>query len=137
MTSLPHHVSNLILSQRLKELGVPQKSLFWWIRSGEYFCQSEKRKAGEAYIVSDPPPYDFPFEAVASAFLSSELGERLPYEIENGSRHLHIYKASGYWVCGYYKPQAYKPKDRQTAPTLPDAMAKMLIFLLENGLIKN
>lgn len=126
MTSLPHHVSNLILSQRLKELGVPQKSLFRWTNEqlGGLRTNGYKWQVGFR-----PNPFPSDYESY-SAFLSSELGELLP-EGYVSAKELDV------WLCDKYENLKTWAALRAEADTEADARAKMLIHLLETGIVKN
>ena len=81
-----------------------------------------------AYYGDDEDHFDI------SAFTCAELGELLPLAI-NGV-YMSIFREKGLesWDV------AYGTSDKQNiweqAETLADAMAKMLIYLIENGLLK-
>lgn len=118
---LESQVTSLELSKRLKELGVKQESLFYWTKPHyednlPFVCWYEEKfvngtKNWEQY----------------SAFTVAELGEKLegltmPYQVKN---------AGGYWYLNI--PQIHE----MGVKTEADARAKMLVYLLENNLIKN
>lgn len=92
---LKDHVTSLKLSMKLKELGVKQKSLFYWI---DNYCD-EKYFSIVDYINLNVTTW------YASAFTSSELEELLPEILDKESE--------------------------------ANCRAKLLIYLLENGMIKN
>ena len=135
---LSQQVVSLEIARRLKELGVPQKSLFYWARSGEHFCQTDKVEAGEASIVSEKPPYDFPFECLGSAFSCSELGEILPKGIEHSGKQmsLHIRKFLERWQVNYRSTVSSDNAIVFDATTEADARGAMLIHLIEVGIVK-
>ncbi len=113
---------SLELSKKLKELGVDAPSYFKWeSREGGYseIFHSKATSCAHAYY---------------PAYIASELGELLPIfaraynqlSIEKGS----VYKWAVKYECSREGECAiYDDK-------LSDALAKTLIYLLENGLIK-
>ncbi|MBK8467908.1 MAG: hypothetical protein IPL32_19010 [Chloracidobacterium sp.] len=123
------HVSNLILSQRLKELGVKQESLFWYVNLGK--DEWHRRWEGEVFGL----PGIEGLERV-SAFFASELGEMM--DAHSGKTNL-LTRASlkGKWYCEISPSYIEQKTHCEYADTEADARAKMLIYLLENGLIKN
>lgn len=113
------HVTSLELSKRLKELGVKQNSIFSW-----YFYYVETDQEPQTGFTVEYTPTEKLREGTdCSAFLASELGEILPdwvYSVFNEER----------WDCmggGF--------EFHFTADTECDARAKMLIYLLEQGII--
>jgi hypothetical protein len=118
-------VTNLELSKKLKELGVPQDSLFkWWATDIEsdgltWWEVHEKEPRGKKIRES-------PDKMPVSAFTVAELGEMLPIECQ--------YSETGayYWV---YFQRGNKPYHEEKAETEADARAKMLIWLIENKYI--
>ena len=128
MNNLQNHTTSLELSKRLKELGFKQESLFVWYANGDdahllYLGEDEMR----------------PMEAKTySAYLASELGEWLPYEVfpksANGMHwNLHIgVNATGEWRC--YLDSEYR-REICFFCDMPTVMAKMLIYLAEQELI--
>ncbi len=101
------------LAEKLKKLGVKQDSYFMW-KYDESF-----------YIVATNSRYGSGNGIVASAFTVAELGEMLPYkEIlkinkDNDKFYFHDEKYLGHW-----------------ANSEADARAAMLVYLIENNLIK-
>lgn len=106
-------VCDLKYARKLKELRVKQESIWYWIvdeKTGEVDLSNGKP------IVKGLKFY--------SAFTCSELGEMLP-------RGYASHKLGDEWYC------LKREKDRDTRDeTEANARAKMLIYLLENGLIK-
>ncbi len=116
MLPLTSQVSSLPLSQRLKQLGVKQDSYFMWVRmleSGKYEIQ----------------PVRFQRHSVkeCSAFTVAELEKHMPETLKG--TQLIMWKFCGTYSCG-------NERYRESAPTQVDATAKMLIYLIENKLIK-
>ena len=110
-------VTNLELSRKLKELGVKQESLFWWIapespdRPLLYYGHYDNafNKTNHAFIFS--------------AYTVAELGELL------GKKMLETYRNAGHVLLSSYGlPQFLEP-------TEADARAAMLVYLIENKLI--
>ncbi len=141
MTSpLKSQVVSLELSKRLQELGVKQKSLFYWIE----YDEKDWRLAyeGEMDDFFKGKGSDWIHEAllrndgrIFSAFLVGELGEMLPKDINinwssgNDCAGRPGVEANTEYFC---TSEAYDC----TAETEADARAKMLIHLLENNLLK-
>lgn len=134
--TLEQQVTSLDLSRRLKELGVKQKSLFWWSENEHdrytgwvVFYKDEVLGTEERFSVDK--------EVHISAFTVSELGEMLPGAIVTWS----FADKSGCGVqfnvslLGNKRPYVNSKLIEEHSDTLPDAMAKMLIYLVENKLI--
>lgn len=110
-------VVSLVLSKKLRELGVKQESYFKW----------EERKGGEAML--------FHRKATScvhkyfSAFTVAELGELLPDWTDTTRR------GANDWLCR--APDEHEVIKSYYSFSLKeaDARAKMLIYLLENKLI--
>jgi len=124
---LEQKVTNLEISKRLKELGVKQDGYFmWWLSGGDkngdyhtYLSVATKRKK---HVCND----------WASAFTCAELGEMLPLAINGVSLSIFREKGLESWDVAYGTSD--KQNIWQQADNLADAMAKMLIYLIENGL---
>jgi len=134
---LSKQVTSLELSKKLKELGVKQKSLFYWV---------EKENTVDGCKVSIFSKYDGDFFFVLSnesnkyecsretgrrisAFTVAELGKMLPSETYTKR------EINGNLTCASTKIINAYPMPCQIAKTEADARAKMLIYLLENKLI--
>lgn len=135
---LEEQVTNLELSKKLKELGVKQESEFEWY--------THNNKENEAWVTNDPGEYaTFGDELIASAFTVAELGEMLPDSIEGDEGmkfDLDIWRdreTKGYVISYWWDEDTRKKSDMQIqsfeSKSLADAMAKMLIYFLENKLI--
>lgn len=124
-------VTNLELSRKLKELGVKQESLWWWIKNetskDNKFGLANRELKNERIRFYSNCSLKFEF---FPAFTVAELGEMLPDEIYNGA--ILTWKFENEYFCSC--------KADETIPTFEDkteanARAKMLIYLLKNGLI--
>ena len=154
---LEDQVCSLELAKRLKELGVPQKSLFYWVRrinaleygqalgksnkEGEIPCKEfDKLGKWEILYKNDKDCKDYGF-GFYSAPTIAELGEGLPPIISiydyNGHKlfNLEITRAieKGWFVR--YTGDLYSLKECYD-DTLVNAVTKMFIYLIENGLVK-
>lgn len=108
---LEKQVVSLELAKKLEELGVKQESLFYWRR----------HKVKGMVIEYGRNDLD---EYLTAAFTVAELGEMLPDRTRTDKRD-----GSSWVSC----EELVKP---EIADTEADARAKMLIYLIENGLIK-
>jgi hypothetical protein len=120
MLSLESQVCSLDLANRLRELGVKQESLF-------YYAIGNHLKLNDSLIFA---PGKFTETTVMlrdyySAYTASELLEMLPkscYEIINSIRWVDV--TSEFYEISFKKDN------------LCDALAKMLIHLIEQGIVK-
>jgi hypothetical protein len=129
---LDDQVCSIELAKRLKELGVPQESIFYW----EYY--NEQCYAVKYFPYCIVPDDNNKFK-LYSAFTVAELGEMLPGSIKVEERSFFITMDCD--KCPYYDDmpltqEIYSGMDND-GDTEADARAKMLIYLLENGLVKN
>jgi len=135
---LEQQVVSLELARKLKEAGVKQESYAYWLeRKNERPVPLASFESGAWNSVHQG--YEV-MSKIASAFTASELGEMLPRIHVQDSR---IYKLTCFkelrndkeeWLCRY-ECETNNGYHQQTAYTLTDAMAKMLIYLLENKLL--
>jgi hypothetical protein len=131
---LEDQVCSLELAQKLYELGVTQRAAFAWAytsaRPTPFLVLDDNRKDfGDGLGLS------------ATAFTVAELGEMLPHQFYHGERHcvMTIAKANPtQWNVIYRYPfgGGHIQEVGMTATTEADARAKMLIYLLENHLLK-
>lgn len=134
---LENHICSLELSKKLKELGVKQNSVFYWINEED------------PYIWYNSQNFPYPMKTIKwnfSAFLSTELMELLPSSLSNNEKlqlgwgsNLPISENKRIWKISYYDPslryeERYytKIEDENEA----NARAKMLIHLIENKLME-
>jgi len=146
---LEKQVCSLRLAKRLKQLGCRQESLFYW-KSCNWENEGEPKTTftgGWKILGKGFPPF-FSEDSDISAFTCTELGEMLP--------ELLIDKyEQGQWLNirhhrGWYKDKKWAKRDeweiyysnifstnyQGEKQSLVEAMAKMLIYLIENNLIK-
>lgn len=130
--NLEQQVTSLETSRRLNELGVKQDSLWY---------HTYYEELDDTFIELGKNHSD-----VVSAFTVAELGELLPkrnkrWDIEgkwSNDWWFRIDQAWGDWYVNYHGDHNYvhlldEPiRDKNIA----EAMGKMLIYLLENGLMK-
>lgn len=132
---LEDQVASLELCKRLKELGVNQESLFYWIKLIE---------GGDLdYDLINDLDFRNLLESTQqgnrcfSAFTVAELGEMLP-------RNYHSWRfqsdgfENGEWVCAYFSQPEFEASSEYWAneKTEADVRAKMLIHLIEKGIVK-
>jgi hypothetical protein len=127
----PSLVTSLELSKRLKELGVPQDTDFYWCELCpgviKLFCSlcREHRDFGS-------------YEVVCSAYLAGELGEILPtyfreiFAIQS-RRAKHHSETGAEWLCGA-QDDGGNWKIKVESHSEAEARGLMLAYLLENNL---
>lgn len=127
MMPLEKQVASLELSKKLKELGMKQhdSAVFEWrpyakgsSAEGEYYLVLVPRRDGYGIYDSNG----------SAAFTVAELGEMLPYA--GLGAYLIACKGRDDWSC------AYGLQKTIFSGTEANARAKMLIYLIENNLIK-
>lgn len=132
---LEKQVCSLELSKKLKELGVKQESLFYWVHDDltSTYLATEKQlpiiQAGYNRIPHQSMAEDYGWREnveKCSAFTVAELGEMLKGEFDSGVRKEHSF-------CEYFKSDGEQLIEE--ADTEADARAKMLVYLIENKLI--
>ena len=137
---LSKQVCSLELSKRLKELGIKQASLFCWyhpssMASGRKPTEDEWKDdtwllGSTLHLYEAVGKQGHPrswFMGCVSAFTVAELGEMLP--VGALGAYLNIFKnVEGTWSVGYGKEKTI------TADIEANACAKVLIYLVENGL---
>jgi hypothetical protein len=119
--NLQDQVTNLELSKKLKKLGVKQESLFWW----NFYPAECSHQKDEWRIVYEDDLYG---EEQYSAFTVAELGKMLEHGMERSFKD-----STDKWNC-WYQPIG-KKMIMLEADTEANARAKMLIYLLEQGLL--
>jgi hypothetical protein len=120
-------VCSLELAKKLKELGVRQEGIHTWQRR-RHDKQYELDPGGSFETADD--------DAWFSAFTVAELGEMLPASVVSGKTEFDAARL-GRWVAAQTEGSSgYFHGDGEYANTEADARAKMLIHLLENGILK-
>jgi hypothetical protein len=133
---LEQQVCSLDLAKELKELGVKQESLFWWVSH-----------VNGNQLIHDYDKNDWikgVWDTRVSAYTVAELGEMLPFSIKfkkhvcylNCEKNIPDY---GGWICSYESSDIIRPTMKTeifTADTEADARAAMFVYLLKNGLLK-
>lgn len=117
---LEQQVTSLEPSEKLRELGVRQESLFYWTH-----CPVKEQNGEWTHVLTYGRNNELP--ETYAAFTVAELGEmidgwRLPKRTMNGKA----------WIAGDDELPTYVIIGCKTEA---DARAKMLIYLLENKLI--
>lgn len=138
---LEQQVCSLESAKRLKELGISQQSLYSYVDMGDY---RQKKYSGYKpyfklvdYDCAKARRYnEFPDEQY-SAYTVAELVELLPNRLvgKNFILELVIFKGNQEYTIGYRG----EPSDKNIwagADTLANAIAKMLIYLIENKLME-
>lgn len=129
---LEDQVCSLELAKKLRELGVKQESQFFWLTYN----------SGEKELIYRPA--DGHSDMGYSAFTVAELGEMLPKHISIKCKWgletsvLVIGCVKGWWIIsyrwsgeGFIQNLMHEKRDRSEA----DARAKMLIHLIETGVV--
>lgn len=125
--NLKDQVVSLKLAKRLKEFGVKQESLYGWCLTNSKLKHNEVVLTCAQAINHSLYNCHLQKETYVSAFTVAELGNFL-------NRCASYRQDNKLYICiMFYVPGGY----RQEAETEADARAKMLIYLLENGLIEN
>ncbi len=127
MIKLESQVCSLESAKRLKELGVRQESLYRWQNvAGLWEPTALKKEYIEKYNIN-PEIY--------AALTSTELGEILPWEIENNK--LVIHKFTSGWSIDYYNFEDNFFSFYNTFSEIEvEARARMLIAVIENKWMK-
>lgn len=136
---------------KLKELGIAQNSLFYYVRETkpihDYDGRVMKREWGIIYA-PDSNFDSFPMTAeIVSAFNATELGPLLPFKVIIENHECFLSQFVGYTDHKYNSVLLYDFNLDETvgdvelvkydvnADKEADARAKMLIYLIENKLI--
>ncbi len=135
---LEDQVCSFELAKRLRKLGVKQESLFWWVPwLREEYPKNHPVKAVETenFHVGEYNPADF--KKKYAAFTIAELGEMLPITVHTTRFEMGYPWQSHYKVLDLTESLSPKLeyKHHEAANSEADARAKMLIYLIENGLV--
>lgn len=123
-------VCSLELAIKLKELGVKQESDFCWA-----IDQSGRKDKIKVVHVTHTQHFSH-FEFIAYAYDAAELEAMLPKDIDKGDKVLAVMYDLGiikvhYWLTGINRSSPITMDKR-----LPNAFAKMLIYLIKCGKVK-
>lgn len=131
---MERQVTSLELSKKLKELGIKQESIFYWLKIVE----------GD-YEITDRSNVYKPKDTFYSAFTVADLGEMLPRSI-NDKWFLRIKPVKNneeLWEINYIgkkrKDMTFRYSKMGTGiqgGTEANARASMLIYLIEHELVK-
>ncbi len=156
MIPLEKQVVSLELAKKLKELGVKQKSIFYWSKDKERkeFSLDMGTPSGVywdgvwmGYRVSEEEKKTAKPCPIYSAFTVAELGEMFPVsvELQEETCWFDCTKTKFKYRCGYTWDHSGEvgwgrysdavPHAVGVADTEADARAKMLIYLIENKLV--
>lgn len=122
---LEDQVCTLESARRLKELGVPQDSLFYWVHVKEPKNPMESKLDYWTIILKPNYPVS---SGWYSAFNAGEILQRLPYTID-GNKLRIVRGESQVFHIGYGLP-----KDSLMDNSLVEGLARMEIMWLENKL---
>lgn len=132
---LEQQVVSLELAKKLKELGVPQLSLFYWQQT---YSEMKGGQVASGFEITQTKKESKKGMRCFSAFTVTELAERMNVEItdanESESFTLKISSAIDFW-CATFGDESSDVTPQFEDTSLADALAKMLIYLLENKLI--
>ena len=132
-------VSSLEPSRRLKELGVRQESYFAWCPN--YVTEEMAIDAGDrtmagmvhSHVIS-VCPLGIRNDDYFAAFTVAELGEMLMHH-DGGFTDTRLYGYGRGWLTNKQADQEIRISYDDQGDTEADARAKMLIYLIENGLL--
>lgn len=128
---LEKQVCSLEYAKKLKELGIKQESIFYWGKPKTI------NGYGLCYIAMMFSCSEDHYDELYSAFTGTELGNIFLSFSNNGFRNIFYEKTcTNSWIISY-KHQKNKYDFIVDDINEANARAKMLIYLLENGLIKN
>lgn len=133
MMELEKQVTSLEISKRLKELGVKQESLFYWVENFRGIQLSGKDNVNIEWSIH-------PSSNIGnwSAFTVSELGEMLPSGFKFKSKSFYIAMDCDKNIFYEDMPKTEEIYSGQgdSEDTEANSRAKMLIYLIENKLIE-
>lgn len=146
---LDKQVISLEYAQRLKELGVKQVSLVYWFRMQD-IIHTRKNDNGDIqidhidYKIELGNPFAYGVEkndVLGSAFTCSELGDMLPPNINEWGLAIDATSCPTSEAIKSLWAIIYADYDKKLFEEIKDlnlcnAMAKTLIYLIENGLIE-
>jgi hypothetical protein len=132
---LEKQVCSFELARKLKQLGVKQRSLFYWMSFRNESSPKEQWKNVYEFILNEEEKKEhrerrFLKDKIShSAFTVAELGEMLPWFWDSGKRMTRDYMCRVFEIDTDVCHHAF-------AETEANARAKMLIYLIENKLME-
>ncbi len=130
--NLEQQVTSLELAKHLRELNIAQKSLFYWVISYE----NKEQNQAIPLIQYDCKSYDHEhihenyYMTTWSAFTACELLEMLPSWSDVAKRDKNDY------IARVFDKSSSEKNYHSFAENAPDALAKMLIHLIEYKLME-
>ena len=125
--NLESQVASLELSKQLKTLGFFKNSLWHW---GWY----EPSDRWDVINQGETDNWEYP-KGTYSAFTVAELGEMLPETFDDFKHELYMFKQQDdYFLC--YRDKRGWHHSEAEDKTEANARAKMLIHLIEKGVVK-
>ncbi len=131
---LEQQVSNLELSRRLKELGVKQESYFCWQPVARVEDGGILKDTGTCRLVRFEDRGSYAYSKTFAAFTVAELGEMLPEKIKEPVGESEFGCGKGFVYYAKHVPHVAVCHG-QVADTEANARAKMLIYLIEQGIL--
>lgn len=135
---LENQVCSVDLSKKLKSLGIKQESLYGWTVVGKLKQDETKSSLAATLKIATFNSKNIPYY---SAFTAAELGEFLPPNINewglviDATSCLTHDKIRSLWAITYADYDK-KLMNELEEFNLANAMAKMLIYLIENKLME-
>lgn len=118
---LEKHVVSLEMSNILQESKITAKSLYGWVV--QFYDQKCYVRSTDGLLEHEYIP----------AYTISELLEMLPLVLKD-RRPLSIEYRNGYWQVGYWDGYTF-PQTCTINPRLPDALANLLIYVRQYGIV--
>lgn len=129
-TALSNIVVSLELARELKEVGYPQESLFYWewtTPADEPYCGASVTTKEAKYSCKEDPHLDW-----LAAPTATELLSELP--TDNDTKDLLTIHR--HWQTKEFHVEYEDTGVFQRDKSLPNALAKMYIYLKKEGLLK-
>lgn len=121
---LEQQVTSLELSKRLKELGVKQESIWYWVKSNQTAFPNPTLIRDFEYEESKSFAPAFQYQYAYSAFTLAELFEMMPMMYVSLEQHSNSYRA------GIPSKGQYGQHENPTG-----ALGLMLEYLIKNNLL--
>lgn len=137
-----HYVTSLEWSERLKEVGIPQISEFYWVHTKGFTPEwviMSKKEASEKSVESKGYSWFDVCEDIDifSAYLTDELAVMLPKSLDIKRAHywlqIEVQEMQEGWSCQY--KNAYRCYKFFENRTMPNALAAMVEYCKQKGLI--